>query len=238
MHRPPRSRGFSLIELVVVVAVLGILSSLTVINLGSARVSARDASRKDSVKAYQQSLEQYRSSRGTYFVYKSGPVTQSVIYSHVGPDTDGSGHMVADATERGNLQYVGYLGGGWGRITTKNVQPNYPNSTLSIADALQQDGYLAEVRTDPRATGFSSPLGDSSNPSAYNDYLLALCKADGSQASTPQEAVEYAVFANLERPSAQPADAQDPTHLCGGNGTGNGWNTLVYGGLNSSLALR
>ncbi len=51
-------KGFTLIEMLVVIAIIGLLSSIIVIGLGSARSQARDARRMADVKEIQNYVEQ------------------------------------------------------------------------------------------------------------------------------------------------------------------------------------
>lgn len=53
-------KGFTLIELMVVVAIIGILTALVTVNLQDARERARDVQRKADVKSVQQALELYK----------------------------------------------------------------------------------------------------------------------------------------------------------------------------------
>lgn len=53
-------QGFTLIEILIVVAIIGILTALVSVNLQSARQRARDVQRKADLKSIQQALEMYK----------------------------------------------------------------------------------------------------------------------------------------------------------------------------------
>ncbi len=55
-----KTRGFTLIELVVVMAIIAILTGLSVFNFNQARMKARDISRKNDLKQLQNALELYK----------------------------------------------------------------------------------------------------------------------------------------------------------------------------------
>jgi len=59
-------RGFSLIELLIVVAIMGILSGIVYANFSQARASARDDTRKSDLKQLALALEMYRAQHGRY----------------------------------------------------------------------------------------------------------------------------------------------------------------------------
>lgn len=67
-------KGFTLIELVVVIAIIGLLSTLAVVALGSAREKARDSKRLADIKGIQASLEWYFVGNNSYPV-TTEPVT-------------------------------------------------------------------------------------------------------------------------------------------------------------------
>ncbi len=61
-----KTGGFTLVELLVVVAIIGLLATLSVLALGSARVRARDAKRLADIKTVQTALELYNNDQGGY----------------------------------------------------------------------------------------------------------------------------------------------------------------------------
>jgi len=59
-------KGFTLVELLVVITIIGVLSTMTVVYLESARMSARDARRLADIKQIQLALKMYYNDLGTY----------------------------------------------------------------------------------------------------------------------------------------------------------------------------
>jgi prepilin-type N-terminal cleavage/methylation domain-containing protein len=70
-------RGFTIIELIIVIAIMGILLVLAVVNLRGTQVNARDEQRKANVEAIASHIEVY---------YRSGTDTSSSVGSY--PSTD------------------------------------------------------------------------------------------------------------------------------------------------------
>ncbi|MBL7036740.1 prepilin-type N-terminal cleavage/methylation domain-containing protein [Candidatus Microgenomates bacterium] len=68
------SSGFTLVELLVVVSLIGILTTLVVANLNSARERARDASRKSDLRNIQTGLRLYYNDIGQFPLSSSGDV--------------------------------------------------------------------------------------------------------------------------------------------------------------------
>ncbi|MCY3003187.1 MAG: prepilin-type N-terminal cleavage/methylation domain-containing protein [Planctomycetota bacterium] len=64
--RPRRRRGFSLIELVIVIAILGILAGVVTPRVSQRVAAARDARRLQDVQAIRDAVEQYYLDTGSY----------------------------------------------------------------------------------------------------------------------------------------------------------------------------
>jgi prepilin-type N-terminal cleavage/methylation domain-containing protein len=58
--------GFTLIELMVVVAIIGLLLAAGVASFTQVQKTARDGRRQQDIKAFQDALEQYKNAVGTY----------------------------------------------------------------------------------------------------------------------------------------------------------------------------
>lgn len=74
--------GFTLVELMVVVSVIGILSAIVYANFGNARAAARDDVRKSALKEMQLALERYKAQYGVYPAQGCGSYP---IYAGRGP---------------------------------------------------------------------------------------------------------------------------------------------------------
>ena len=59
-------KGFTLVELLVVIAIIGLIAVLAIISLSSARIKARDARRVSDIRQIQTALELYNDDQGTY----------------------------------------------------------------------------------------------------------------------------------------------------------------------------
>jgi len=61
-----KSKAFTLVELLVVLAIIGILASIIVVSLQTTRTKARDTRRKADMEAIRGALEVYRNTNGSY----------------------------------------------------------------------------------------------------------------------------------------------------------------------------
>lgn len=60
------NKSFTLIELPVVIAIIGLLSTIVLVSVGSVRAKGRDAKRIADLKALQQAVEMYQVENGSY----------------------------------------------------------------------------------------------------------------------------------------------------------------------------
>lgn len=58
-NKTKTSAGFSLLELLVVVSIIGIIISMLAVSFGTAQIKARDSKRRSDIKALQNAFEQY-----------------------------------------------------------------------------------------------------------------------------------------------------------------------------------
>jgi len=72
-------RGFTLIEILVVIAIIGILSSVVLASLAVSRAKARDARRIADLEEVKKALELYYDSNGTYPETQTGSVLPNVL---------------------------------------------------------------------------------------------------------------------------------------------------------------
>src|SRR5687768_18374661 len=63
---PPSRRGFTLVELLVVIIIVGLLTGLLVTAIGSSMISARDARIIAEIEQLDQALKQYRDKYGSF----------------------------------------------------------------------------------------------------------------------------------------------------------------------------
>lgn len=59
-------KGFSLMELLIVISIIGILIAVSVVSYGSAQKKSRDSRRRSDMKAIQNALEQYYADNSSY----------------------------------------------------------------------------------------------------------------------------------------------------------------------------
>lgn len=125
--RKMNQKGFTIIELLVVIVIIGILVALTLPNLFSAQARGRDTDRKNELKNLQQKLETYFNDNGSYPLTATweadlgttadeteGPRADDYTYASDGdtytltadlendddPDADGSGNYVLNSVNQ------------------------------------------------------------------------------------------------------------------------------------------
>lgn len=76
-----QNKGFTFIELLTIIFIIGVLAAMILINLRSARAKARDAQRKSDAKAMQTALEMYADDNNKYASGKIRAVSYSPAQS-------------------------------------------------------------------------------------------------------------------------------------------------------------
>jgi prepilin-type N-terminal cleavage/methylation domain-containing protein len=226
-YSPKRSRGFTLIELILVMSIIGILATVAFQNYGTSKVRAYNTNLKSSVQQYSQAMELYNAQNRTYLV-TSSPACE------VGSNQNGNAIPNAYTLQGTGAGCVGLDGSGEGRMTRRGTAGlssfeiasktgisygSHSYAATSIADALVAQGMLKEVRSYPNVSSFTS-----NSP----DYVLTLCDDDGVEAASSATATHFAVYAALKTaPAPTTPEAAKTNHLCGSKNSGHGWNTAV-----------
>ncbi len=90
-HKKDKTKGFTLVELLVVISIISLLSSISMAALSNARKRARDAIRYNDVKQIQNAIELYSTANGHVpYLSNCGPDNPSnacLVYSD---DTNGA----------------------------------------------------------------------------------------------------------------------------------------------------
>jgi prepilin-type N-terminal cleavage/methylation domain-containing protein len=94
--------GFTLVELMVVVAIIGILASVVLVSLGSARGKTLDSRRISDIKEIQISLEEYLNDRGQLPNIGIGPSGENIAYI----DNSTSSNVAWDALKTELAPYI------------------------------------------------------------------------------------------------------------------------------------
>jgi len=73
-----RERGFTLIEILVVISLIGVLAGLVLVSFTGSQKQARDAGRKSDLKQYQNSLEVFANQQGGLYPSYDGVAASSI----------------------------------------------------------------------------------------------------------------------------------------------------------------
>lgn len=118
-----KTKGFTLLELLVVIGIIGIIMALATVAYSATQISGRNARRKQDIVAIQNALEQYYSVNG--FKYPSGRCDQASTYMKsawpVDPGTDAA-YAGADACATGSYCICAQMEGAG--TTTGNSSAN------------------------------------------------------------------------------------------------------------------
>lgn len=84
MNGSPRQRSaFTLIELLIVVAIIGILAAISVPNFLNARMRAKIAATQSDLRTFVNAMQQYRMDNNSYHLHSGGPLQQRPLTTPV-----------------------------------------------------------------------------------------------------------------------------------------------------------
>lgn len=169
-----KNKGFTLIEVLVVIAIIGILSSVVLSSLNGARVKSRDAKRISDLKQIQIALNLYYSDNGHYPLVPYWATSGTTTY-------DGGTRWVALQTllspYLSNLPRDPKSSGSSGPWTNSNYHYAY-GSTGQIYDLVAQledtnSPYRCAARRWDYHKGEGSILPESSWCGSFSPYMYA-----------------------------------------------------------------
>ena len=143
-----KKKGFTLVELMVVIAVIGILAGVALVSLNTSRAKARDVQRKTNIASVQRALEMAYADCG-FYPYQAGVCTgtasmlaadfpidvagdyyNSLIIWLVGSPTAATSKYLNSAAGLGNA------GTGWPSGTTEALDHYYNPGALGVSYTL------------------------------------------------------------------------------------------------------
>lgn len=185
---PQRSKarvpGFSLIELLVAISIIGILAGIALISFTGAQRQARDTERKSDIAQYQSYLETYANSGvGFYPVYASPTSLVAVCISDLNaptcPEDQTTGQIYRYMSDSGGTKYVIWAtmegsGGYWtgcsnGRIGEVAVTSTNGDCPVADITSTPTPAYTNTPTHTPTPTLTPSPTP---SPFPCNDGIL------------------------------------------------------------------
>jgi prepilin-type N-terminal cleavage/methylation domain-containing protein len=159
-------QGFTLIELMVVISIIGVLATVVMGNLNDARSKARDTNRKMTLNRIQIALELYHNKYNTYQVA-------------------GSGWM------NGGNGWLAYEDGGAYTVAVTRALYNEGFLSQPIAeDPIQRPGYMIYL-CGPHNYAISATL---ENPSPADiAFIQTTCNGTGGNGTYPRYGKNYAL---------------------------------------------
>lgn len=112
-------KAFTLIELLVTIAIIGVLSMLSLVAVNSVREAGRDAKRKTDLETIRAAVELYKSDAGVYpgAIVIGGSITYSgKVYLSIVPDDPSIGRDYLYNVSAGKYYLCAALEGGTGDV--------------------------------------------------------------------------------------------------------------------------
>ncbi len=138
-----KSRGFTLIELMVVCAIIGILSAMVIVSLASAKAKARDGKRVSDLAQIQGALEQYFDHNNAYPTTLNSINNSGTVYISTMPTAPVGGSCVSS---------YGYDINDNNKPTDYVLQTCLENNNAAIQDGLSSDPYAGNLNCASNST--------------------------------------------------------------------------------------
>lgn len=218
------NQGFTLIEVLIVVVIIGILATLAIISLTSVRAKARDSKRISDIKQLQTALELYRGDNNTYpsFLNEGTPLA--------GPD--GSTYMtkvpISPGRPDGTCQADTYT------YTTSDPANTY-NISYCLGGKIQTAGPKACVATPDEICAVCLPRCAALNHVCGDDSCGEECAPGCTDPSPYCSPDQTACLASPECPVSICGDCS--SLICGATDfSANGSCTVTYNGLSTTYS--
>jgi len=168
MNSRTKNKAFTLIEIMVVVAIIGILAAFVIVNLSRAQARSRDTRRKTDLSQIAKAYQVYYQDKGTYTLDGAGATSSSdsTVVSQCGGTLNttcgaSSGHFnyapdISDGSRRG-----GY-------------------SNLSLNKALINGGYISGIIDDPTCPLLQNPDDASELQFSQTQYCYIVMYSDNT----------------------------------------------------------
>lgn len=137
-------RAFTLIELLIVIAIIGILATIVSVNYPSYIKRARDTQRKSDLKQYQVALENYANQHSSVYPISGTIALDSVTPGPVDPEVSVSGYGYKYLSDADGLNYV---------IWAKLEKPTTGTTSYWISCANGKTGESATAPADTSCSG-------------------------------------------------------------------------------------
>ncbi len=111
MQKQSQQTGFTIVELLIVIVVIGILAAITIVSFNGVQLRGRDAERQSDIRAVQQAIELYYVDHGYFPPHNGLNGVTGYQFAKDNFQGMGLGALVAPGEAAGASSFTGSLGG-------------------------------------------------------------------------------------------------------------------------------